>query len=506
MRRTLIALILCITLGLTACSEAPAPLPEEPDVTPTPSAAPEQQAFTLPYDPNGDLHPILSSSRTNAVLTGLVYQGLFELDNTFTPHEVLCSGYSVSDDQSVWTFTIGDRTFSDGSPVTAADVVHSINLARTSTLYSSRLSDIQSVSAGESGTVILTLSTPNSLLPTLLDIPVIRDLKDGSIPLGTGPYRFVENSGSLQLVRNPSASDTLPDEIPLLAIEDADDLIYAFDSGSISLTVSDLTGSNALGYSAGYEAFDFPTSAMLYVGFQAASGPCADPLVRQAISRSFDRETVASSLLAGHADATCLPFSPHSPLYSPAHEAVGIYNSAAVETLLHDAGYAKGEDGILRRKRSPLALTFVVNTDSSFKLAIADYLADQLTDLGMEITLKKLAWDDYLATLERGEFDLYLGEVTLTADFDLRPLVDAEGALNFGHFQSIQMDTALFVLRFIGAESTFLLDQFQTDVPFAPLCFKRHSVLTQWQAVSGLNPTRQNPFYHLESLRFNAVK
>ncbi len=506
MRQTLIALILCMTLGLTACTETPTPPPDEPSAAPTPSAAPVRQDFTLPYDPNDNLHPILSSNRTNAVLTSLVYQGLFELDNTFTPHEVLCSGYSVSDDQLVWTFTIGNSVFSDGSPVTAADVVYSINLARTSTLYGSRLSDIQSISAGENGTVILTLSTQNSLLPTLLDIPVIRDSKDGSMPLGTGPYRFVEDTGSMRLVRNPSASDTLPEEIPLLAVEDADDLIYAFDSGSISLTVSDLTGANALGYSAGYEAFDFPTTTMLYVGFQTASGPCADPLVRQAISRSFDRETVASSLLAGHADATCLPFSPHSPLYSSDHEAAGGYNPTAVETLLRDAGYAKGEDGILRRKRSALELTFVVNTDNSFKLAIADYLTEQLINLGMEVTLKKLAWDDYLAALEHGEFDLYLGEVTLTADFDLRPLIDAEGTLNFGHFQSIQMDTAHFVLHFIGTESSFLLDQFQNDAPFAPLCFKRHSVLTRWQAVSGLEPTRQNPFYHLESLRFNAVK
>jgi len=506
MRRTLIALILCLALGLTACSEAPVAPAEAPDVTPTPSAAPQQQEFTLPYYPNADLHPILGSNRANMVLTSLVYQGLFELDNSFTPHGVLCSSHSVSDDGLVWTFTLADKTFSDGASVTAADVVYSLETARGSTLYAGRLTDVQSISASADNTVLLTLSQPNKLLPALLDIPVIHDLQDGSMPLGTGPYRFVEDDGPLRLVREDFAPANAPEEIPLLAVEGADDLIYAFDAGSISLSVSDLTGANALGYSAGYEAFDFPTTTMLYVGFRTAEGPCAEASVRQAIARSFDRDTVAASLLAGHADATCLPVSPRSALYSSAHDKMGGYDPAAAEALLTDAGYAKGEDGLLYTGRSTLSLTFVVNTDSSFKLAIADYLAGQLTDMGMDVVLKKLAWDDYLAALEAGEFDLYLGEVALSADFDLSALLSVDGALNYGGYQSAEMDTAQFILRRTGIGEAFLWNQFLTEVPFAPLCFKKHSVLTQWQAVSGLEPTRQNPFYNLESLRFNADK
>ena len=110
MRRTLIALTLCLALGLTACSKTPPPTPEEPEATPTPVATPTRQEFALPYYPNADLHPILGSNRANMVLNSLVYQGLFELDNSFTPHGVLCSEYSVSSDGRIWTFTLADRT------------------------------------------------------------------------------------------------------------------------------------------------------------------------------------------------------------------------------------------------------------------------------------------------------------------------------------------------------------------------------------------------------------
>ena len=501
------AFLLCLALVLTGCSTTADPPPqEEVPTTPVPSAVPEQQDFALPYYLNADLHPIFGNNRANMVLTSLVYQGLFELDNTFTPHGVLCSDYSVSDDRLVWTFSLSDAVFSDGSPVTPADVIHSLNLARTSTLYATRLSKVLRMDTGTDNSVVVTLSQPVRYLPALLDIPIIRDLQDGSMPLGTGPYCFVEDGGPLRLARESFAPDTAPEEIPLLAIEDADDLIYAFDAGKISLTVSDPTGSNTLGYSVGYEAFDFPTTTMLYVGFQAVEGPCSDPLIRQALSRSFDRTTVTGALLAGHADATCLPISPRSTQHNPSYEQAGGYDPDTAKQLLLSAGCREGEDGLLYQGRTPLSLTFAVNTDNPYKLAVAEFLAGQLSEAGLTVTLKKLPWNDYLAALNDGAFDLYLSEVALTADFDLTDLLSSTGTLNFGGYVSEEMDRLLAHLNSTDTGEPVVLSHFQQDAPIAPLCFKTHSVLTQWQAVSGLTPTRQNPFYHLESLRFGAVE
>lgn len=509
MRKHLIAFSLALLFFLGGCADSAEQPSVQPDETPSPSIQPTLRQFTLPYQPNASLHPITGNNKTNLALSCLVYQGLFELDNTFSPQGVLCSGYFSEQDGLIWTFTLAEAFFSDSSAVTADDVVYSLTLACNSELYSARLKDVQSIVSGPDGEVVITLSRPNSALPALLDIPIIRDTEDGSMPLGTGAYVFAEDDGPLRLCRLPSAPQTAPEEISLSPVAAADDLIYAFDAGDVSMVISDLTGANALGYSSGYEAFDYPTTTMLYVGFQTARGVCSDPLIRQALSRSFDRDTVSDSLLAGHADATCLPFSPRSKLHGAQHEQSGCYDPAAATSLLSDAGFTADEDGLLYRYGTPLSLTFIVNTDNPFKVTIAEYLTKELTHLGISVDLKKLSWDDYMTALTYGSFDLYLGEVALTADFDLTPLLEYGGGLNYGNYSSTETSALLSALRTCGEASqaqaaAALSDRFLTDCPFAPLCFKEYSVLTQWQTVSGLTPTRQNPFYQLESLRFNA--
>lgn len=509
MGKRLIALSLTCILFLAGCSNTAGQPSAQPEPTPTPSTQPAAADFTLPYQPNASLHPITGTNKTNLAFSSLVYQGLFELDNTFTPHGVLCSGQSADASGLIWTLSLAEAFFSDGSAVTADDVVRSLTMARSSELYAPRFRDVQNIAAADISTVTITLSRPNSALPALLDIPIIRDSSDGSMPLGSGPYRFVENDGPLHLLRNPSAPENVPEKIFLYPVTAADELIYAFDAGEVSMVVSDLTGANALGYSSGYETFDYPTTTMLYVGFQTSWGVCSNAMIRRALSFCFDRETVSDSLLAGHADPTCLPFSPRCALHSETYEQQESYDPDIAAQLLSDAGYDVGEDGLLCRYGSPLSITFIVNTDNPFKVTIAEYLTDELTQLGIAVELKKLSWDDYMYALNYGLFDLYLGEVALTADFDLTPLLEPNGGLNYGRYSNPETSGLLNTLRACSKEElSSAVDafsaQFAVDCPLAPLCFKEHSVLTQWQTLSGLNPTRQNPFYQLKSLRFRA--
>ena len=139
--RPVLALCLGVLLALSGCGE-PEPVPTPtPSPEPSPTQTPQPPArFSLGYDTAASHHPITGESQVNQELTGLVYQGLYELDNTFTPQPVLAQSAAVSGDGLVWTFTLKPgAAFSDGTPLTAQHGADSLNAARAAPLYAQRL-------------------------------------------------------------------------------------------------------------------------------------------------------------------------------------------------------------------------------------------------------------------------------------------------------------------------------------------------------------------------------
>ena len=79
-------------------------------------------AFTLPYDPDQTLDPVTCADGMQQVAGSLIYEGLFRLDRQLEPQPWLCQSYTYDAASLTYTFTLRSGvTFSDGSPLTAAD-------------------------------------------------------------------------------------------------------------------------------------------------------------------------------------------------------------------------------------------------------------------------------------------------------------------------------------------------------------------------------------------------
>ena len=144
----------------------------------------------------------------------------------------------------------------------------------------------------------------------------------------------------------------------------------------------------------------------------------------------------------------------------------------------------------------PRSLTLLVNKENAFRCAVAESLCAQLTTAALTVTVRELPWGEYAAALEGGDFDLYLGEVRLTADWDAGALLDAGGALNYGGFASEQLSGR-------NASAERYVKGFAEETPFAPLLFKSKTVLTPSGLVDGMTPTASDPFYGFADWSFH---
>ena len=243
---TLSLLTGCAQIDESSADELPFPSEETP-VEEEHSGLPA--VFALPYLEGQPLNPLTCPDGVQQTVASLLYEGLFRLDQAFTPQPLLCASYTYDSETLTYKLTLRDGVvFSDGSPLTAADVKATLNAARSSVRYARRLSDVKSISAGD-GTVTLTLNRPNTGLPALLDIPILKSgTEKHSVPLGTGPYLYDESGESCLIAsQNWWQHISQPVErISLTGTADQESMLYRFSSRDVQLIVADGLSSTAI--------------------------------------------------------------------------------------------------------------------------------------------------------------------------------------------------------------------------------------------------------------------
>lgn len=464
---------------------------EEPEPAESRVILPER--FSLPYAPDRSLDPVACPDGMQQVVASLICEALFRLGPDFEPEPWLCASYAYDPTVPAYAFVLRSGvTFSDGSPLTPADVKATLDRARLSDRYRSRLSCIKSVSAG-TDSVTVTLSAPNSALPALLDIPIVKaGTEKDAAPVGTGPYLFSQEESGTYLVASQSwwqGGGQPVDRIFLIESADQDTMLYRFTSHDVQLITADLTGTSPISATGNISYQDAATTILQYIGCNVTRAPLDNAAFRRALGLGINRSYVVSAFLSGHGAPAQFPVAPSSPLYPASLEEH--YSLDAFTAALAASGYTPDR-----------TLTLLVNQENSFKVSVAGFLAESFTAAGVPTEIRALPFEEYAAALAAGEFDLYYGEVKLTADWDLSPLLATGGALNYGGWAEPQTDQLLSGFaaatdRTAAAEA--LCAHLQSQAPILPVCFKSTSVLMQADVVEGLSPTMAEPFYDLPS-------
>lgn len=505
MKREAFVLCLVLCLGLSGCHynvQGGRPTPS-PTVPPEPSVAVVvEKPFALPVDPAAGWNPYGGSKSSNMTLLGLVCESLYTLDGAFAPQPLLASGGTASEDGLTWTIRLREGvTFSDGSALDARAVAAACNAAKgAKSVYATRLSGVKKITAQADGTVLFQLAQANRDFPALLDFPIAK--VEGETVVGTGPYTVGEES--LTARQDWWRGLALPLEtIELKAISDADALASEFSQGEISLVAVDPTGTESMDYAGNDQSWEYVTSTVVYVGFRCNKGPCKSAEFRQAVSRALDREGLVGSALSGHAVAATLPVAPTAGRYDRTLADKGGYDPSAAGQALEELGYRLGEDGLRYDGRYPLSLTVLVNSDNVYNEALAGAVAEELGELGIQVTAKALPWEDYQKALAKGEFDLYLAQSRMTGDFDPGPFLTAGSGLCYGGFSpSKELKEALGEARRTGQWAPFY-EKWREETPLAVVCFKTGGLLTRWGQVEGATPTQGNLFYGFENWKIS---
>ena len=529
-----IATLLALALLLSACSQAEltgksgtAGGSEETDAlqgTPLTAREPADHVFSINYDPEGSFNPVRAENAANMQFWSLLYDCVFYQDQNFELGTEIVTSWT-SDDYIWWVFNVRtDLVFSDGTPLTAHDVAYSIQTAKNTSYYSGRLDLIYGISAMSDDVFAITTAYADSMLPALLTVPIIKrgDYYE-DYPVGSGPYVLNETRTALE--KNPlyRHADELPlDTIYLKDYTDTSERITAFEESRIDVVTNDPTGMYNVGYGSSNEIRYMDTSNLHFLGFNLLSKYFSNIRTRSAMAYAIDRATIAAELMGTDCGvAAVLPVHPKSPLYDESYAANYAYNPKRAESLFRSVIDDLDNDGALEMLVTgivvELNIKFIVNGDSSAKIAAAQQITDCLNEMGITTHLYELSWEEYIEALETGDYDLYYGEVRLGADWDMSYLYEVpginerlKGEWEQNYFRTQDVTYTELYAAFLAAPETERYERFQELAHYImdtaiilPICFERRQVLTHRGVISGLVATQFDLFFNIKDWNVN---
>lgn len=449
------------------------------------------QNLSLIYYPQESLNPLKSNDYTNRVLFSLMFQGLFITDRDYNVQPVLCGSYSMSEDMRSYTFYVDkNATFSDGSRVTANDVLASLEAAEDSRIYGGRFNKVKDIFLTEDGGICLSLSTAMENLPILLDVPILKATQlEYDTPIGSGPYKLSRTTLGLQLTKRTdwwcSADMAVTAAvIPLVEAESNTQIRDEFQFGDLGLVQADPGSDRYADYRCDYEVWDVDNGIFLFMLVNKESELFSRPAIRAALTHAIDRETIATEYYRDFAMPASLPCSPKSPYYNEKLASKYAYDPGVFEEAIKDAGIVNWN------------VTIICNSEDTLRVRLANDLAEIFKSAGLLVTIETYSGNNLLYWLNNGEYDLYLGQTKLAPNMDLSAFFSTNGTLSYGGLS----DMATFTLCQQALENHgnyYTLHQNVMDNGYlCPILFRSYAVYATRGLLTGLTPSRDQVFYY----------
>lgn len=478
-----------LTLTLTGCDDVPQTVTPHTDDTVVSDSEETQEALalSLAYSHDDTLNPFTAKSEVNCQLTGLLYESLLALDANEIPQAALADAVAQPDATHLTVTLRQKAVFSDGSAVTPEDVVASFKAAKKSDRYRPLLANV-TMAAKEGDAIRFTLSSPDTNARACLTFPIVKEstLTDeaGEAPLGSGVYKLKITDSGADLVQNKKHPST-PEfkRITLHHLPNNASRQYALASGEITYYYDDLSEGDVPRISGASRKVN--TNTLVFVGINSGKGKLKEPAVRRALSGLLERAEIAQSAYGDWALASADPWPSHWDRMTGESLSTARDLDGAI-ALLDEAGCTP-ENG----KR--LELSLIYNADRPDRGKLAEQIRVQAEDAGVILTLEPLSEEEYLARLKKGKYDLYLGEIRLTADMSLRPLL-AGGNASYGIVRSGAAAKAYAQYLKEEIKLAEFLTAFGEDMPYLPLCW-RYGAAGFDRRLTSATPTGSDPYY-----------
>jgi peptide/nickel transport system substrate-binding protein len=407
--------------------------------------------WCLPAEPR-NLNPLCARDLYARYVRGhgKIFETLLDNDlDTLELKGVLAESWKSEDDGKLITIVLKpDLRWSDGKPLTADDVVFSVETVLNPKIdcpdvrnYLDDLERIEKVdgrtvrfrwkkkyfkSLEQSGTLVYIIPKHvygRFVAPDPEKFNRIHGSEAGNAEdpvIGSGPYVLKKwDVGSrVELVRNENYWGRKPslDGMIFRFIKNEQAALQAFRNGEVDMIsptprqYDELAKDPKFLEKSRVVKFSSPLSGYTYVGYNCRLPLFSDKRVRQALTMALDRQLMIREMWFNIGQVGYSPFYQGGKQTAPDVKPWP-YDLEKARALLAEAGWKDTDgDGILDKvidgKKVKFEFEFLMTTDQKLADEVARYLQDQMSKLGIRVTLAPLEWSSFLGKVNNQEFQV----------------------------------------------------------------------------------------------------
>ncbi|MAZ40766.1 hypothetical protein CL654_01440 [bacterium] len=386
------------------------------------------------------INPVLALSDTDKDLSLLVYSGLLRAtpEGDFIPD--LAESFEADESGSSYSVVLKEGlTWHDGTPLTANDIVFTINKIKDPLIKSPLRPTWEGVSvfALDDRTLEFSLEQPYSLFIENLTTGIIPEHiwgvattedfinnANNTDPIGSGPY-YVEkikrnNQGIaeyyvLQAFEDFALAGPFVEEIVIRFYSDEEELRKAFDGNDIDL----IGGATAFWMKEkerdGENVLSFPLARIFAVFLnQSQAQVFTQPEIREVLNLATDKDRIVRELLAGYGTPLNGPLPPGALGFTPSES---LFSKNRALEILEENGWTEGPDGFYEKEVDDQLerLVFSLSTANVPELKrVAELLQEDWGEIGIRADIKIFEIGDLNQEVirPRNYSALLFGEVT----------------------------------------------------------------------------------------------
>ena len=461
--------------------------------------------------PPSSLDPRYATDAISSRLCRLIYRGLVDFDDELMPKPDLATWQLIAPDHYRFELIADVPDFSDGQPLTSADVVatyRSVMAPGSRSAHGANLSGVVRIEPLNGRTIDFYLKKPDPLFPGRLSLKILPErlaLQERIAVeelVGNGAFKIVNWPQPEQVMLERRADGQ---RIEFLRVADATVRALKLIRGEVDLLQNDLPP-EIIAWLAEQPDIEIDYalgSNYSYIGFNLQDPVTGDPRIREAVALAIDRPAIIEALLAGAA-------RPARSILPPQHWA----GTADLPKTEFDPERSAQLVADFVADGGDPTIVYKVSTDA-LRLRIAAVIQQQLEAVGLAVEIQSHEWGTFYGDIKAGRFQLFsLAWVGVKMPDIFRHLFHSDSlppqGANRGRFVNAEVDRLIELAEAAPIDEqpeayARLQKVIAQQRPYASLWYENHTLVTR-TGLSGYQVSRDGNYDGLITVKKRLTK